>query len=157
MHNLASHLTWLLTEGGAHATFERAVDALPPNTRGETPDQLPWSPWMLIEHLRLCQWDIINFARDPDHVSPDWPDGYWPADPAPPSASAWDKSIQSFLADRSAMLALIDDEDDKLTAPIPHAPGYSILRQALLLADHNAYHIGQLIAVRRALNCWPPD
>lgn len=152
---LREHLVWLLGEGNAHLTFEQAVADLPTTFRGARPKGVPHSPWRLLEHLRICQWDILEFSRNPKHVSPQFPDGYWPDGDAPLNDAAWDNSIAAFQADLKAMQDLVADPKTDLFAPIPHGDGQTILREALLLADHNAYHLGQLVAVRRALGCWP--
>lgn len=152
---LRDHLVWLLREGDAHLTFEQAVADLLSKFRGMKPAGIPHTPWRLLEHLRICQWDILEFSRNPKHLSPEFPDGYWPQGNAPPNDEAWDKSIAAFQADLEAMQDLVADPNTDLFAPIPHGDGQTILREALLLADHNAYHLGQLVAVRRALGCWP--
>ena len=152
---LRQHLVALLDWRGAHATFDDAVDGLPPPLRGRQPADLPYSPWQLLEHLRLAQRDILDFCRDPDYTEPDWPDDYWPATSAPPGDDAWADSVARFRADLRAMQDLIADPDADLFAPIPHGDGQTLLREAVLLADHNAYHVGQLVVVRRLLGCWP--
>ena len=145
---------WLIETGHAHISFENAIADLPSEFRGLTPSNVEHSPWELLEHLRLCQWDILEFSRDASHVSPVFPDGYWPPTKAPADDAAWDASIASFLADRKAMVELVCDPSTDLFVPIPHGDGQTILREAMLVADHNAYHIGQLIIVRKALGCW---
>lgn len=151
---LRQHLLYLLRGGGAHVHFDLAIRGLPPRLRGERPAVLPFTPWQLLEDLRLAQWDILEFSRDPRHVSPDWPAGYWPKTDAPPNAAAWNRSIKSFRADLAAMQALVARPSTQLFARIPHGTGQTILREALLVADHNAYHLGQLVLVRRALGAW---
>ena len=152
--HLRQNLLYLIRGGGAHAKFDDAVRSLPPNLRGKKPVNFPHSPWMLLEHLRIAQWDIVEFSRDAKHVSPKWPEGYWPKAPAPPSATAWTKSIQKFRAGQKAMLDLVANPKTDLFAKIPWGDGQTILREALLVADHNAYHIAQLIDVRRLLGAW---
>ncbi len=151
---LRQHLINLLKGGQAHATFDDAVADFPPELRGRKPDTLPYSPWMLLEHLRLAQWDILEFSRTAKHVSPDWPGGYWPESEAPPNDAAWNKSLRQFRADLKAMQELVANQSTDLYAKIPWGDGQTILREALLVADHNAYHIGQLVAVRRLLGAW---
>jgi uncharacterized damage-inducible protein DinB len=151
---LRDHLLYLLRGGGAHLHFDAAIDGLPAKLRGARPAGIPHSPWRLLEHLRIAQWDILEFSRNPQHVSPKFPDGYWPAGDAPPDADAWERSVQAFRADLQAMCDLVADEGTDLFAPIPHGEGQTILREALLVADHNAYHLGQLVVVRRALGAW---
>lgn len=155
---LKDHLLFLLRGGGAHLDFESAFVDLPPELRGAKPEGIPHSPWRLLEHMRICLWDILEYCRNPQHVSPDFPDGYWPETDAPPSEQAWEQSLQAFREDQAAFEALIEDPEGDLLAQIPHAqPGHTLLREALILADHNAYHLGQLIIVRRALGAWSDD
>jgi hypothetical protein len=157
MASLRQHVLYLLREGGAHVNFDRAITDLPEALRGKRPAGIPHTPWRLLEHLRLAQWDILEFSRDPKHVSPKFPDGYWPAGDAPPDAKAWDRSIAGFRADLKAMQDLVADPATDLFKPLAHGDGQTVLREALLLADHNAYHLGQLVVVRRALGAWPEE
>jgi hypothetical protein len=122
--------------------------------RGRKPRAAQHTAWQLLEHLRIAQWDILEFSRKPKHVSPAWPDGYWPATPAPPDEAAWDKSVRRFRADLKAMQKLVANPASDLFAPLPHGDGQTLLREALLLADHNAYHVGQLVLLRRLLGAW---
>ena len=154
---LREHLLYLLQDGGAHVAFERAIAELPAKLRGVRPDGIPHSPWRLVEHMRIAQWDILEFSRDAKHVSPDFPEGYWPEGDAPRGKNAWDESVRRFRADLKAMQDLVADTSVDLLAPIPHGDGQTILREALLVADHNAYHTGQLVIVRRALGAWPDN
>jgi DinB superfamily len=154
-HSLRRHLVDLLNSGNAHASFDDVISGIPPQLRGEKPSGLPHSAWMLLEHLRLAQWDILEFSRNRQHVSPAWPEGYWPNAEAPPSASAWSANIKSFRKDLKAMQDLVTNPKTDLHARIPWGDGQTILREALLVADHNAYHLGQLLDVRRALGVWP--
>jgi hypothetical protein len=149
---LRDHLARLLDWRDAHATFDAAVEGLPPALRGMRPPGLPHSPWELLEHLRITQRDILDFCRDPGYTEPKWPDDYWPPSPAPPAERAWDDSAAVFRADRDAMAALARDAD--LFATIPHGSGQTYLREILLAADHTAYHVGQLVLVRRLLGAW---
>lgn len=151
---LREQLLTLMTGGNAHADFEAAIKNLPVDLRGKTPKGAEHSPWQLLEHMRIAQWDILEFSRDARHKSPKWPDEYWPASPKPPDEKAWDKSVRAFRRDLKAMCALVADPATDLYAMIPHGDGQSILREALLVADHNAYHVGQLILVRRLLGAW---
>jgi len=151
---LREHLLYLLRGGGAHLDFEKAVAGLPPELRGVRPAGLPHSPWRLLEHLRLAQWDILEFCRNPRHVSPPFPEGYWPEGDAPPDSDAWGRSVNAFRADLRAMEALVADPASDLFTPLPHGEGQTLLREALLVADHNAYHLGQLVVVRRLLGAW---
>jgi hypothetical protein len=151
---LREHLLHVLRGGGAHLDFDSAVADLPAALRGARPPQVPHTPWRLVEHMRLAQWDILEFCRNPQHVSPAFPDGYWPTGDAPPDTEAWDDSLAGFRADLRAMMDLVADPATDLYAAIPHGDGQTVLREALLVADHNAYHLGQLVVVRRALGAW---
>jgi len=152
--SLRQHLLYLLAGGGAHAKFEDVTKGLPANLRGKKPAKFPHSAWMLLEHMRIAQWDILEFSRSSKHASPEWPEGYWPEQDAPASASAWDKSVKHFRADLKAMQDLVADPETNLFVQIPWGDGQTILREALLVADHNAYHLGQLVDVRRTLGAW---
>ena len=152
--SLREHLLYLLRGGGAHLHFDKAVADIPPALRGRTVPPVPHSPWRLLEHLRICQWDILEFSRTSKHVSPKWPDGYWPESDAPPSAAAWDNSVKQFRADLKSMEDLVGDSKTDLYARIPWGDGQTILREALLIADHNAYHLGELLMIRRLLGAW---
>ena len=152
---LRDHVNDVLRGGDAHLNFDRAIDGLPVALRGVTPAGLRHSAWQLVEHLRICQWDILEYSLDGRHESPDFPDGYWPIQAAPPTEDAWDRSVAAFRSDLKAMQSLVGDPSTDLFAPIPYGQaGHTILREALLVADHNAYHLGQLVMVRRALGDW---
>ena len=153
--SLREHLLYLLRGGGAHLDFDKAIAGLPAELRGAKPSGIPFSAWGLLEHMRIAQWDILEFSRDPKHVSPSWPEGYWPPSDAPPDPEAWDRSVAAFRADRKAMEQLAASSKTDLHARIPHGDGQTILREALLAADHNAYHLGQLVMLRRLLGAWP--
>jgi hypothetical protein len=153
--SLRQHLLYVLRGGGAHLDFEKAIAGLPAELRGAKPSGLPFSAWGLLEHMRIAQWDILEFSRDPKHVSPAWPEGYWPSSDAPPSPEAWDRSVAAFRADLRAMEQFVSGSKTDLHARIPHGDGQTILREALLMADHNAYHLGQLVMLRRLLGAWP--
>lgn len=144
----------LLKGSEAHADFEAATANLPVKLRGERPKGAEHSPWELVEHLRIAQWDILEYSRDAKHKSPEFPAGYWPKSPVPPSEEAWERSVSAFGKDLKAMCDLAASESTDLLAPIPHAKDHTLLREALLAADHNAYHIGQLVLVRRLLGAW---
>jgi hypothetical protein len=139
----------------AHTSFETAVADLPNSLRGKVPEGLPYSPWQLVEHMRIAQHDILEFCRTPSYVELSWPDDYWPRSPAPPSAAAWDKSVRAFQEDRAGLQQLARDPSVRLEDRIPHGKGQTYLRELLLVADHTAYHIGELIVVRRLLGAWP--
>jgi hypothetical protein len=152
--SLRKHLLELLAGGNAHATFDDAVKNLPSGLRGKRPKGAEHSPWEVLEHLRIAQWDILDFTRNPKYQHRPWPDAYWPAAPKPPDAKAWDKSVRAFRRDLKAMSDLVADPATDLYAKIPHGDGQTILKEALLVADHNAYHLGQLVLLRRLLGAW---
>jgi DinB superfamily len=154
-HSLRQQLVDLLKGGNAHAKFDEVIEGIAPKLRGQKPTGLPHSPWMLLEHLRIAQWDILEFSRDKKHASPQWPEGYWPRSEVPPSSTAWDTSVKNFRADLKAMQSLVANPRIDLHSPIPWGEGQTILREALLVADHNAYHLAQLVDVRRLLGAWP--
>jgi hypothetical protein len=147
-------LARLLGWEDAHAGFETAVADMPANLRGRHAAGVPYSPWQLIEHMRMAQADILDFCRNPNYKEMKWPDDYWPKAPEPPSPQAWDDSIRRFQADRKALQDLAADSGLDLNARIPHGSGQTYLREIVLVADHNAYHIGQLVLVRRLLGAW---
>ncbi len=151
---LRKHVTDLLISEGAHADFEAAVKDLPANLRGERPKGGEHSPWELLEHLRLAQADILDFSVNPKYKPLEWPKDYWPETPAPPSAAAWNNSVKGFRSDLKKICELVADESNDLFQKIPHGDGQTLLREALLVADHNAYHVGQLVLVRKLLGAW---
>ena len=154
---LRDHLLYLLRSKGAHLDFDTAIADLPVELRGAKPAGVPHSPWRLLEHLRIAQWDILEFTRNPGHVSPPWPEDYWPAGDAPADDGAWDRSVAAFRADLRAMQDLVADPATDLFTPLLHGQGQTALREALLVADHNAYHLGQLVVVRRLLGAWEEE
>jgi DinB superfamily len=156
-HMLRDHVLYLLRGGGAHLSFDKAIAGLPAKLRGAKPAGLPYSPWRLLEHMRICQWDILDFCRNPHYKTLKFPDDYWPKEDAPLSATAWNASVKSFQNDLKEMEKLVDDPHADLFARIPHGDGQTILREALLVADHNSYHLGQLIVVRRMLGAWKEE
>lgn len=141
----------MLRSGGAHIDIEAAIARFPASLRGVKPTGAPHTAWQLMEHMRIAQWDILEFSRNSKHVSPEFPAGYWPPDETPPSARAWNQSAQAFRSDLKAMMALVSNRKKDLFAPISHGEGQTLLREALLVADHNAYHLGQLILLRKML------
>ena len=151
---LREHLVKLLKGGDAHADFETAIENFPASLRGKKPEHAEHSPWELLEHLRIAQWDLLAFSRNPHHESPDFPAGYWPPNPAPPNPEAWDKSVEAFRKDLQALCDLVSNESTDLFAKIPHGDGQTILREALVAADHNSYHLGQFVLLRRILGAW---
>jgi hypothetical protein len=152
---LREQLVALLKGGEAHVHFMDAIDGFPEAKRGAFVEGLRHTGWQLLEHARIAQWDILEFSRDAKHVSPGFPEGYWPKTPLPPDDAAWEKSVQAFQHDLQEMIKLVKNPKNDLHAAIPHGNGQTILREALLLADHNAYHLGQLVDLRRALGAWP--
>ncbi len=152
--SLRKHLLELLSGASAHLTFDRAIRGLPRNLRGRQSEGVPFTAWRLLEHLRIAQWDILEFCRNPRHVSPEFPSGLWPPSPAPPNPAAWDRSVKAFRRDLKQMEKLVANPKADLFRPIPHGQGQTLLREALLVADHNAYHLGQLIMLRRLLGAW---
>lgn len=151
---LRRHVLYLLGEGGAHLSFEKAIAGFPADLRGVRPAKLPYTAWRLLEHMRIAQWDILDFCRNPKYVMPDFPSGYWPSGDAPPNGKAWARSVNAFRADLRAMVDMVRNPRTNLFARIPHGDGQTILREALLVADHNAYHLGQLVLLRRLLGIW---
>jgi uncharacterized damage-inducible protein DinB len=147
---LAAVLEW----EDAHVNFERAVERVPEQKRGVVPDGFAWSLWQLLEHIRLVQYDILDFCRNEQYVEPASMSEYWPASAEPPSPKSWDEAIASVKRDRAALQALGRDESIDLFARVPAGTGQTFLRELLLVADHTAYHVGQIVAVRRALGMW---
>ena len=152
--SLREHVLYLLGGGGAHLSFEDALAGLPADKRGEKPAGMDHSVWDLLEHIRLAQLDILEFSRDRKHKSPEWPEGYWPANNKPPTTAQWNASIKRVRADLKAMQSLVKNPKTDLFAKIPWGDGQTILREALLIADHNAYHLAQIVDVRRLLGVW---
>jgi hypothetical protein len=148
---LRTHVQRLLDWHDAHASFDDAVSGIPADLRGRQPQGLPYSPWQLLEHLRLAQQDILEFCVNPDYEEKTWPEGYWPGSAAP-TGDGWERSVESFRTDREALKELASRAD--LFAAIPRGTGQTVLRELLLVADHNAYHIGELVVVRRLLGIW---
>jgi uncharacterized damage-inducible protein DinB len=144
----------LLAWEDAHVSLDKAIAGIPPELRGAVPDKLPYSAWQLLEHLRIAQHDILDFCRNPDSEELKWPADYWPASAAPPSQAAWDDSLRRFKQDRTSLQEMAADETIDLEAKIPHGTGQTYLRELVLVADHTAYHVGQLVLVRRLLGVW---
>ena len=151
---LRQHLLDLLRGRNAHADFDTSVTDFPSRLRGLKPPGAPHTAWQLLEHMRIAQWDILEFSRSGKHKSPKWPEGYWPDSDAPPNSALWDASVAAFRRDLAEMERLVKDPSKDLFAPIPHGQGQTLLREALLAADHNSYHVGQLILLRRLLGAW---
>jgi hypothetical protein len=152
--SLRQHLVALLQGGGAHVEFNDVIGKVPAKLRGAKARGLPHSPWMLVEHMRIAQRDILDFCRNPRYVAPKWPEGYWPQAEAPPSAVAWGQTVKNFGKDLKAMQSLVTSAKTNLFAKIAWGDGQTILREALLVADHNAYHLAQVVDVLRGLGVW---
>ena len=148
---LREHLLYLLRGGGAHVGFEDALKDFPEELYNARAEGVPYTPWQLLEHMRIAQWDIVEFSHTASHVSPPWPEGYWPDKSREAGAADWRLSVEGFREDLRRMEALVEDEAGDLYARIPHGEGQTLLREALLVADHNAYHLGALVTLRRAL------
>jgi hypothetical protein len=157
MDPLRQQLLDTLKGGQAHATFEDAIKDFPVDLRGKKPNASPHTAWQLLEHLRLAQNDILEFCRNPKYVSPKWPEGYWPKESGPPTDTAWDESIARFEKDHKQFQHLISDPANDPLAKLAHGDGQTLLREALLVIDHNAYHIGQIVLLRVQLGAWPRD
>lgn len=151
---LRQHLVELLRGGSAHAKFEDTIRDWPEELRGKHASHFPHTAWQLLEHMRLAQFDILDFSRNPKYEELTFPDDYWPKKNKPPSVQAWDESVAAFQRDLRQMEQVVADEKIDLFARIPWGSGQTVLREALLVADHNAYHLGQLVALRRALGAW---
>jgi DinB superfamily len=147
--SLRKHVLYLLRDGGAHMSFDDLVNSFPADLCNRKIEGLPYTPWQVLEHMRLAQWDILEFSRDASHVSPEFPKGYWPEPDELGSAALWQKTIDEFRNDLKQMEALVEDSATDLHAKIPHGDGQTILREALLTADHNAYHLGALAVMAR--------
>jgi hypothetical protein len=152
---LREQLLALLRGGNAHMNLDQAVADFPMDHINTRPPNVSYTPWHLVEHLRRTQLDILEFIRDPDYVSPEWPKGYWPDQDETTDRAGWEKSILEFRADLESIMELVKDPHTDFFSPIPHAPGYTIFREVLLVADHNAYHIGEFAILRQVMNTWP--
>ncbi|MBM3817667.1 MAG: DinB family protein [Acidimicrobiia bacterium] len=148
---LAKALDW----GEAHVDFDAALKNIPADARGAVPPGGQYSIWQLLEHMRIAVHDILDFSRNANYREMKWPDDYWPKSPEPPSAAAWEESIAAFKRERDEMKQLVMDPSLDLFATIPHGTGQTVAREAFLIVDHNAYHLGQIVAVRRQLGIWP--
>ena len=151
---LVAELTALLTQGNAHATFEQAVADLPAPLRNQVAPGVPYTIWQLVEHVRIAQWDIVEFCLHPQHQSPEWPAGYWPDKALTVDEAGWQATLRQIQADQRRFLALLADPATDLLTPLPHGDGQNILREALLIGDHAAYHTGEIVLVRRLLGAW---
>lgn len=153
--SIRKHVLYLLRGGGAHQSFDDLAGSFPPDLCNRRIEGLPYTPWQVLEHMRLAQWDILEFSRDPDHVSPEFPKGYWPKPDERGTPALWQQSIDKFRSDLEQMEALVEDPATDLYAKIPHGDGQTILREALLIVDHNAYHLGALAVMERIVKTVP--
>jgi len=151
---LIKQLKDLVLKGNAHATLDHAIKDIPVDIRGIVPDKLPYSIWQIMEHIRICQWDILDFSRNPDYKEMNWPADYWPKETAPENDTVWNNSIHQIKKDREAFIALLEKEDVDLYTPFAWGDGQNLLREALLVADHNSYHTGEIVVIRRLLGHW---
>ena len=154
---LRKEVAYLLKGGGAHVHFMDAIEGFPEAKRGTYAQGLPHTGWQLLEHARIAQWDILEFSRNAKHVSPEFPEGYWPKTPAPQTDEEWNDSMYAFRRDLREMIRLVENPRTDLHARLAHGEGQTVLREALVLADHNSYHLGQLVDLRRALGSWPEE
>jgi hypothetical protein len=148
---LREQLVYSLTGKGAHMSFEQAVKGFPREMIGRRIPHLAHTGWQQLFHLWITQWDIMEFSRGPDHESPEWPAGYWPSHDSPEAPGMWDETVEKFRSDLASMIALVRDQKNDLLLPFPHGEGQTLLREALLVIDHNSYHVAQLVDLRRLL------
>ncbi len=154
---IREQLIALLRGGNAHMTFDEALAAFPPEYINRKPRNINYTFWHLLEHMRIAQRDILEFIRDPDYVSPEWPEGFWPPITRKADEQQWKKTIRSFKKDLKSVEHIVQDSEAEIFTPIPHAKKYTIFREILLVADHNAYHISELITLRQIMGIEPPD
>lgn len=154
---LRNELLTLLDGGNAHMTFAEVVEDFPLDQINTRPPNTPYSFWHFVEHIRIAQWDILEFIRNPEHVSPVYPEGYRPPADATAGQDQWRQSIEGVLADLADLRRIVADPANDLLAPLEHAPGYNIFREAVLAADHNAYHVGELALMRQVTGLWPAE
>ncbi len=154
---IRKQLLELLRGGNAHMTFDEAIAEFPMHLINSKAPGMPYAPWHILEHMRIVQWDIVEFIQNSNHASPEWPQGYFPSPKETADEAGWQKTINRFLADLEVLKDLATDRSLDLFTPIPHAKGYTIYREILLAADHNAYHIGEFAFMRQVMNAWPPD
>lgn len=152
---LRKQLLDLLRGGHAHMPLDEAVAEFPMDAINVKPPNVPYTPWHLLEHIRITQWDIVEFVRDPKHVSPSWPEGHWPAPDATADERGWQTTIAAVRQELHEFEELVADPATDLTATLPHAPGYNVVREVLTLVDHNAYHIGEFAILRQVMGTWP--
>lgn len=151
---LIENLAGLIKKGNAHATLDEILSGISFHLLGKTPDGLPYSIWQLAEHIRITQWDLLEFSRDKDHQSPEWPDEYWPKEAEPATADEWETCLKQIRSDRETFISLLENAGENLYTPFKHGTGQTLLKEALVLADHTSYHTGQILVLRRLLNDW---
>jgi hypothetical protein len=151
VQSLRDHVLYVLRGEGAHVTFEDFVADFPVAQCGRAVEGLPYTAWQVLEHIRIAQWDILEFSRDAKHVSPKWPEGYWPPGDQPGTPELWQETVEKIRGDLKGMERLVADPSTDLFAKIPHGSGQTVLREALLIADHNSYHLGALVVMARIL------
>ena len=144
----------LLNGGNAHMSFEQAIAQFPPEHFNTMPPHIAYTPWHLLEHIRIAQWDILEFILNPDHKSPQWPSEYWPHPAEDADNDQWNRTISLFLSNLQTLRDMVVDPDRDLYAPIPHASDYTIFREILVVADHNAYHLGEFAILRQVMGTW---
>lgn len=154
---LREHLLKLLQGGNAHMSFDNAIENFPIEMINERAPNVEYTPWHLLEHIRIAQWDILEFVRNATHISPKWPDGYWPTVDQTADDRKWQETIDGYRSDMMELQTIATDQSIDLTAPIPHAQDYTVLRELLLVADHNAYHIGEFTILRQVMGTWPSN
>jgi hypothetical protein len=153
-YNVRKYLINMLKGGNAHVEIDKALDDLSLELCGKKTDNVPYTIWQLAYHLRISQWDIVEFSRNPDYQSPDWPEGYWPDKEAPESDKTWEETKIALLKDKQDMIDMVADQGNDLFTPFDHGNGQNLFREACLIIDHNSYHIGQIILIRKLLNAW---
>lgn len=154
---IRKELLALLRGSNAHMEFDELVDSFPEKFINEKAPNMPYSPWHLLEHMRIAQWDILEFIRNPEHISPDYPEGYRPHQKEMVDEKRWRKTVTDFRKDLQALKDMVADPETDFFGPIPHAQNYTIFREILTVADHNAYHMGEIAMLRQIINAWPED
>ncbi len=154
---LRDEIAQLLRGQSTFRLFEHIVRDFPPAAMNQRPPNVPYTPWALLEHIRVAQWDILEYIRNPEYVAPHWPDEYWPPPDQQADEAMWQRSVAGFQADRSALEQILLDPSVDLTAPLPHAPEHTIIREIRLAAGHSAFHLGEFAILRQVMGTWPPD
>lgn len=152
---IREQLIALLRGGNSHMGFDNAIAEFPIEHINKKAPNVSYTPWHILEHMRITQWDILEFILNPEHISPPWPEGYWPTHDTQANEAQWQKTISDFRSDLKTLQELVADPNTDLTAPIPHAKDYTILREILVIADHNAYHTGEFAILRQVMKTWP--